>query len=143
MSKTTISALILLVLACVQPVAFCGLSRGTVAVAVQKMEATAPSTQPTPRTRFALPSAHGLEVHAASGGFRIVFQVPDACPTTLRLVNLEGRTARTLYRDLAEPGRPYRLRASTDGLPGGVYYCELRCPGKVKVAKVLVMEGMD
>ena len=129
--------MILLALAGIQPVAVCSFSK-------QFTEPASVVTETTPEiahtTTYALPAAKGLEIHRIKQGFRIVFQVPSACKTTLRIHDQHGATVRTLYNDLAAPARPYALRVSTKGLAPGIYYCELGCPGEPLVEKLLVLE---
>jgi YD repeat-containing protein len=85
--------------------------------------------------RFAL----GLAMPNPSSGARsVAFAIPTRGHVTLRVFDVSGRQAATLYDRVLDPGR-YSARFSTERWASGIYFYRLELSGRVLTGRLVVL----
>jgi YD repeat-containing protein len=74
----------------------------------------------------------------ASGPRSLAFTIPARGHVTLRVFDVSGREAATLYDRTLDPGR-YTARFSTDRWASGVYFYRLALSGRVLTGRLVVL----
>jgi YD repeat-containing protein len=74
----------------------------------------------------------------ASGPRSLAFTIPARGHVTLRVFEVSGREAATLYDRVLDPGR-YTARFSTDRWASGVYFYRLELSGSVLTGRLVVL----
>ncbi|HKQ57276.1 MAG TPA: hypothetical protein VJY35_05370 [Candidatus Eisenbacteria bacterium] len=69
----------------------------------------------------------------------IRFVLPNPGRVTLDLHDIAGRRVRQILADAGRDGGPQKLRIDRDGLPGGLYFLELRSEGVAARQKLVVL----
>ena len=92
---------------------------------------------PAPRSGLALRASRPNPVRR-DGVFE--FDLPQAGPVTLDLLDVRGRRVRSLLADPWRSTGPQRVSFARDGLPAGLYFARLRSGGSSASTKVVVVE---
>ncbi len=100
-----------------------------IVVSVEKTKAAVPS-------KFSLFQNYPNPFNPAT---TIRFDVSEAGPVTLRVLDVLGRDVATLLNDVRQPGS-YALRWNAAGFPSGVYFYELRERSSVAVLPMLLVK---
>ena len=70
----------------------------------------------------------------------IKFSVETTGKTTLRVYNVLGQEVTTLFSEIAEAGRYYKVRFKGTNYATGVYFCRLQSGSKSAVTKLLLLK---
>ncbi len=70
----------------------------------------------------------------------IKFSVENSGRATLEIYNLLGQKVATLFDDIADAGRYYRVRVNAAGFASGMYIYKLQSGSRVDVRKMLLMK---
>ncbi|MCK5573931.1 MAG: T9SS type A sorting domain-containing protein [Bacteroidetes bacterium] len=70
----------------------------------------------------------------------IKFSVEKSGPATMRVYNVAGQLVRTLFDEVAEAGKYYRLRFEGKNLASGVYFYRLRTERNTNIKKLLLLK---
>ena len=67
----------------------------------------------------------------------IEFSVLNREHTSLRVFDIQGREVRTLFSEVTDPGRTYRMTFRADGLASGTYLYVLQSGSQRKVGRMI------
>jgi hypothetical protein len=70
----------------------------------------------------------------------IKFSVENSAPTKLEVYNYIGQSVATLFNDVAEAGRYYRVRMNGSNLASGVYFYRLTSSTRTDLKKLLLLK---
>ena len=70
----------------------------------------------------------------------IAFQIKERAMTTLKVVNILGQEAATLFNQVAEPGRRYQVIFNASSFSSGVYFSVLESGGAHDVKRMLLLK---
>jgi len=70
---------------------------------------------------------------------KISWQIPVTAHTTINIYDILGNEIQTLFNEEIPAGN-YEITWDASGLPGGVYFCKLKCGSSTDINKMILMK---